>query len=293
MFVLENIILKSIIEGVHLAVYSSIKPGSIHRLRLDSEAQVIVSNTLSVIDYIIEAINYGEKIRRGDIALTSIEIGKLIAKALRESYRWNSGRVYPQLIIPQLIYSIALSHSNVDSFLEGSGKVRESLKAILSINRWSEIREIINVLNSSGRRDMYEHLEATGITRLANIGSSVSLSELFRVLSSRWIGFSTLDIVEYNIPVYVKKLIDYYRTYKDTTSSVIALYLDFIRDKSPNWVREYIDQSLKYKLMTTREGAKILFELDNRMRRENIIYDEYVHLLALVIALGVFDGLRP
>ena len=45
--------------------------------------------------------------------------------------------------------------------------------------------------------------------------------------------------------------------------------------------------------MTTREGAKILFELDNKMRRENIIYDEYVHLLALVIALGVFDGLRP
>ena len=290
---MDVFILKSILEGVHLAVYSSIKPGAYHRLRLDHESRFLVSNTLSVTDQIIEAIEYGERVRRGEIALTGIGIGRLIAKALRESYRWNGGRVYPSTIIPQIIYSIALSHSDIDSFIRDSGKVRRSLDLILAINKWSEIKQVVDTLKSIHRNDMYEHLVSTGITQLAGIEGSVDFSELFRVLGSKWPAFTSLDIRDYKIPEYVKKLLEYYKRYGDAENAVVALYLELVRDKIPDWARKLVDEAFEKGLMSSREGAKKLFELDTLLRKRNVSLKEYVGLLAIITSLAVFDGLRP
>ncbi len=290
---MEILILKSMIEGVHLAVYSSIKPGSIHRLRLDRDAQFLVSNTISAVDYIIEAIEYGERVRHGDIALTGVGIGRLLAKALRESYRWNGGIVYPSTIIPQILYSIALSHSNIDSYVRESGKVKESLNLILGINKWSEIRQVLDALKSVHRNDMYEHLTTTGITPISGIEGGVSFAEIFRVLGSKWPAFTSLDLIDYRIPEYVKKLLEYYKIYGSAENAIVALYLELIKDRSPEWARKTIEDILANRLIATREGAKKLFEIDTRMRKENISFKEYVGLLAIAAALAIYDGMRP
>ena len=281
------------IEGVHLAVYSSIKPGCIHRLRLDRLAQKIVSNTISVIEHIIEAIDYGKKVRHGEIALTGVNIGRLLAKALRESYRWNGGEVYPSTIIPQIIYSLALGHANIDTFLRESGKVKQSLNNILGISKWSEIRQLLDALKSVHRNDMYEHLESAGITQLSGIEGGVSFAEIFRVLGSRWPAFTSLDMIDYRVPEYVKKMFEYYKLYGSAEYAVVALYLDLIVDKAPQWARKDIEEIIKSRALATREGAKKLFEIDTRMRREGVSFNDYVGLLAIVSALAVYDGLRP
>lgn len=281
------------IEGIHLAVYSSIKPGSIHRLRLDKEAKFLVSNTISVIDYIIEAIEYGEKVRHGELAFTSISIGRLLSKALREAYRWNRVSVYPSTIIPQIIYSMALSHSNIDSFIRESGKVRNSLNYIMGIRKWSEIRQVLDALKSVRRNDMYEHLISTGITQLSGVEGNVSFAEIFRVLGSRWPTFTSLDLINYRIPEYVKKLLEYYKIYENAEHAIVALYLELIKDKTPKWAQEIIREILSNKLVSTRDGIKKLFELDTRMRRERISFNDYIGLIAITASLAIYDGMRP
>ncbi len=290
---MDIFILKSILEGIHLAVYSSIKPGAYHRLRLDQESRLLVSNTLSTIDQIVEAIEYGERVRKGEIALTSIGIGRLIARALRESYRWNGGRVYPSTIIPQILYSIALSHSNIDSFVKDSGKVRKTLDLLLSISKWSEIKQVVDTLRSVHRDDMYEHLVSTGITQLAGIEGGVSFGEVFRVLGSRWPAFLSLDIRDYRIPDYVKLLMNYYKKFGDTENSIVALYLELVKDKMPDWAHRVVEEAFEKGLMSSREGAKKLFELETMLRKKDISFNEYVGLLAIIVSLAVFDGLRP
>ncbi|OYT38611.1 MAG: hypothetical protein B6U89_05520 [Desulfurococcales archaeon ex4484_58] len=290
---MDILILKSMIEGIHLAVYSSIKPGAYHKLRFNRETEVLVSNTISVIDYIIQAIEYGERVRRGELAITNIRIGKLLAKAIRESYRWNGGRVYPSTIIPQIIYSVALSHSNIDSVIRDAGKLKKSLDLILGINDWREIRQIIDAFKSVHREDMYEHLVSTGLTQIAGIEGQVTFNDVFRVLSSKWVAFIVLDIYEYKVVELVKKLLEYYKKYGDAENSIVALYLDLIKNKVPDWAKKYIDEAFKKGLMASKEGAKKLFELDSNLRKNNISFNEYVSLLAMVSSLAIYEGMRP
>jgi len=289
---LETLILKAFMEGTHLAVYASIKPGSHHRLRLDKESWFLVSNVIAITEYMIQATEYGERVRRGDRAIGDIEIGKLIARALREAYRWCSRRVYPSLVIPILLYSLAISHSNTESIIRDAGKLRRSLDLVLSINKWREIKQIIDTLRGVNRNDMYKHLVASGISHLAGVEGAVTLNELFTVLGSKWPGFISVDTREYRVVVYVKKLLEYYKRYNDAENAVVALYLDMIQAKMPGWARKYVEEAFRDNLMHSRSGAKRLFELDNMFRKQGISYNEYSELLAIITSLAVYEGMR-
>ncbi len=289
---MDPYILKSIIQGTYLAIYSTIKPGGHHRLKIDKETHIMFTNTLSVVDYLIESIEYGEKIRRGDLTIASAGIGRLIAKALREAYRWNGGKVYPSYIVPQLIYSLALSHSGIDSVIKDSGKLKKSLDLVLSINKWSEVKQVVEVLKSIHRHDMYEHLTSSGISHIAGIEGQINLYEVFRILGSRWYGFQSLDIYNYKIVDHVKTLLNYYKKLNDPENAVIALYLELVKEHMPEWALKHVSDAWSKGLMGSKDGAKKLFELDNLLRKNNISFNQYTGLLAIIVSLGVFEGLR-
>jgi len=280
------------IEGVYLAVYSSVKPGCYHRFRLDDNGFSVVSSTLSIIDYINKALEYGDKARRGEIALSSVGVGQLVAKALREAYRWLGERVYPSTIIPQLVYALALGHSNAESFTEDLGKIRNSLSIILSINKWSEVKQILEALKSIRKNDMYEHVVSAGVTPLTGIEGSTSLAEVFRVLSSRWPAFTALDLSEYRMPDYVKKLLEYRKHYSNPETAITALYLDLVKHKMPEWAVKEIEDVVKTTGLDSRESFKKLLEIDGKLRRSGVVFDDYVGLLAMITALAIIDGFR-
>lgn len=45
--------------------------------------------------------------------------------------------------------------------------------------------------------------------------------------------------------------------------------------------------------MMSREGSKILFETDIKLRKQGISFNNYVPLLVAVVQLAVYEGLRP
>ncbi len=289
---MDYTIVKSMLSGVHLAVYSTIKPGALHRLRVESSTEHILSNVISVIDFIVDATDIGEKVRRGDLAATSFELGKFLGKCMREAYRWNMHHVYPDFFIPQIIYTIAISHADPDSVIKDSGKIRRSLGIFLGSRNWREIKYFMDTLRSIHRTDMYEHLTLSGITHVGMIETGVSFHDVFRILGSKWPGFLSLDLNSLDVFEYVKKLLEYYRQYNDANNAVIALYLDMIYPKLPKWAKEKIDEARKEGLMASKEGSKKLFEVDLKLRKHGISYDEYIGLLAVIVGLGIYEGIR-
>lgn len=289
---MDYTIVKSMISGVHLAVYSTIKPGALHRLRVEPTTDHILFNIVSVTDFIVDATEIGEKVRRGDLAATSLKLGRFLGKCMREAYRWNMHHVYPDFFIPQVIYATVISHANPDSVIKDSGKIRRSLGIFLGSRNWREIKYFIDTLKSIHRADMYEHLILSGITHVGMMETNISFHDVFRVLGSKWPGFLSLDLNNLNIFEYVKKLLEYYRRYNDANNAVIALYLDMIYPKLPKWAKEKIDMARKDGLMASREGSKKLFEVDLKLRKHGISYNEYIGLLAVIVGLGVYEGIR-
>ena len=86
---------------------------------------------------------------------------------------------------------------------------------------------------------------------------------------------------------------EYYRRYRDANNAIIALYLDMISPRLPNWAKDMAGKAIEEGLMATKTGSKTLFNMDLRLRKEGYIFDEYIPLLTGVAQLAVYEGLRP
>lgn len=256
---------------------------------MDPEAKLLVSNIVSTIEHLYRVCEYGEKVRRGEVAYSPNLLATHIAKALRESYRWCS-RVYPSLIIPQMVIAFALSHSNVDSVLRGSANLKKSLDLVLDSGKWGEIKQIIDAFKSIDRNDMYEHLVSTGFSQLAGISGFFKLRDVFRVLGSKWISFTLLDTYEFKLINEVKKMIDYTSKYGDLENAIVALYLELIKNKIPVNLRDQVDLAYEKGLLLSKEGVKLLYELDQSIRKIGLRFNEYGEYLAIVTSLAIFEG---
>lgn len=283
-------IVRSMIEGIHLTVYASIKPGSYHRFSFDIQARILVSNTISIIEHLHKLSEYGEKVRRGEIALSHSFVSQTIAKALRDAYRTCS-YVHPSLLIPQLVLCFALSHSNVDSVLQKPVVFKKSLDLILETDKWSDIRSIIDAFRSVYRNDMYDHLVATGFTQLGGVMGSYKLRDLFRTLGSKWVGFNILDTIEFKLVENVAKIIKYVKEYRSVENAIVAIYLDLVRNRIPKSLEQLVDKAFSHGLMSTREGARSLYELDQALRKNNVSFNEYVEYVSNIVSIALYEGM--
>ncbi|MEM0355983.1 MAG: hypothetical protein QXO78_05555 [Desulfurococcaceae archaeon] len=282
-------IIRSMVEGTHLAVYASIKPGCYHRFSFDAQARTLVSNTISIIEHLYKLSEYGEKVRRGETALSHNYVSQTIARALRDAYR-TCGYVHPSLLIPQLMLSFALSHSNVDSVLQKPVVFKKSLDLVLETDKWSDIRLIIDALKSVYRNDMYDHLVSTGFTQLGGVMGNYRLRDLFRTLGSRWVGFNILDTIEFRLVENVAKFVKYVKEYRNIENAIIAIYLDLIRNRVPKELETLVEKAYIHGLMSTREGARTLYELDQSLKKNNVSFNEYIEYLSNIVSIAIYEG---
>ncbi|WP_048162965.1 hypothetical protein [Thermogladius calderae] len=282
-------VVKSFLYGVYLAVDTPIKPGGYHRLRVDLESVSLVCNSISVSDLVNEATSIGERVRRGDLSLPSVELGRFLNKALREAFRW-CGRVYPSLIVPSLLYAFSLGYTGTESILRDHAQVKRVLENLLSANRPGDIKTFLDALRSVHRTDMLDHLASTDLTGVTLISSTVSFSEVFRVLSSKWPAFTLLDTHEFPVIGLLKNMLNYKKRFKSAEASILATYLDLITPRIPvnlrGAVRELVEKDL-----ASREAAKRLLEVDAEVRRQGFSFNEYVEELAVLTFLAIYEGL--
>jgi len=284
-------IAKLLVYGALNGLNAYVKPGSLHRLKPERLFDEVVCNIVSALDAIVSAYEEGEKIRKGQSALTSLELGRFLAKSYRATYR-VCNVVHPEYYTPIIISAIALGHSGVESVLSDPGRFKKSLNAIVSINKWSDIKHYIDSLKSVGRDDMSEHLAATGFTQVSLIQGGASFADVFRTLGSKWPGFILVDPQENTLYNMLKKLVDYYRELRNAGDAVVSLYIDLLEEKLGDQYRAQLSEARKMKLMRTPEGARRLYELDVMLKRSNIVLSGLGEQVVNTSALAALEGVR-
>lgn len=282
---------KMLVYGALHGLSTYIKPGGLHRLKPERLYDEVACNLIIAIDGFTAAYEEGELVRKGSKALTSVELGRLVAKTYREVYR-VCGAVHPEYFTPIMVSSIALAHSGVESILSDPGRFKRSLDAVVMSGKWSDIKHYIDTLRSIGRSDISDHLTSTGLTQISLVQAGASYADVFRVLGAKWPGFTLLDPRENLLVNSLKKLVEYYKRARDSGSAVILLYLDLLEGKLSEGHRKLVEEARNLGLMKTQDGARRLYELDITLRKDNISFNSVVEQVVNIAALGALEGVR-
>lgn len=282
---------KTLVKGALVGLNSYIKPGGLHRLAPGKLFDEVHCNLVVSIDHVAEAVTVGESARKGEIIATTVDYGKMFSGALKESFR-SCGAVHPQYVVPLLVVGFSIGLSGVESILEESAKFKKALEIVNSTNRWSDLKQFIELLRIVGRNDMFEHLQAQGYTQLALLKSGITLNEVLRTLSSQWRGFSIIDSREGSLFGYLKKIDDLYKEYKELDTACVALYMDLIKPHVPQVFQDKLQSAEACKYMGTPECAKLMYELDVLFRKNKLNYYWASEIVTLTSALGSFEGLK-
>lgn len=281
---------KTLIHGAVIGLNTYIKPGGIHRLTPLRVFDEIICNLLSIIDHVVDAHAMGERVRKGEVSAMAVDYGKLYSGVLREVFRICTS-VHPQYVIPLTVYSLVLGLSGVESIIEESSRFKKALETVNSVNRWSDLRQFIELLRVVGRGDMYDHLQSLGYTQLALLKSGISFNDLYRVLGSRWRGFTMIEYREGVVFGYLKKLIDYHKQHRSHESAILALYVDIVKSHIPIQLQGKI-QEIELCKYTTLECIRQMHELDTLLRKNKISFEWASEIITLTTALGFYEGLR-
>ncbi|MEM0505817.1 MAG: hypothetical protein QXW58_00940 [Thermosphaera sp.] len=284
-----NEVTRSFLHGALTGLNAYFKPGSLHRLkplRIFDEASCNIVSSIHVID---EAFSIGERVRKGELSFASVELGKLAGRLMRESYRF-CGNCHPSYTIPLLVLSIAIGHSNVVSVSSDTSKFKRSLDLVLSINKWGEVKAMIDAFKTVGRADLYEHLSSTGVDQITIVQSGVSFSEVFKTLGSKQPAFTLLDSRETLVFNYLKKIAEYYRKARDLNNALVAIYLDIAEPFMTSDAKRIIDEARSLGLMTSKEGARKLYEADLLLGKQGVSLNHYADIVSVLGALAVFEG---
>jgi len=284
-------IAKNLVEGAVLGLNAYIKPGGVHRYAPGKLFDEVLCNLISTINSVVGAVDLGSRIKRGELAASSIGYRKLIVDPLKESFR-SCSAVHPQYVIPLIIGGFVLGLSGVESILEESSKFKKALELVMMGGSWSDIKQFTETLKTIGRQDMYDHLRETGHADIAILKSSTSLNETCKALGSKWKGFLVIEIHEGLLFTCLKRLQEIYRVEKNLVHSVIALYMDLIKPHLPPHLAEKAKSAEKCGYMKTAECARIMYELDIAIRKSKLLFNDMSEVVTLVSAFGSFEGFK-
>ena len=284
-------IAKTLIHGAIVGLNAYIKPGGVHRYSPGTLFDEVLCNLISITDNVVDAVELGYKVRRGELAASGIGYRKLLVDPLKEVFR-SCNVVHPQFIIPLVIGGVALGISGVESILEESSKFKKALELIMLSSVWSDIKYFIDALRTIGRHDMYDHLKESSYVDIAILKTSVNLNDVCKALGSRWKGFLTIEIHEGILFTYLKKLQEIYKSERSLSHSVIKLYMELVKPHIPLTLAERVKSAELCGYMKTQECAKVMYELELLLRKSKLFFNDISEVVVLIAAFGSFEGLK-
>jgi hypothetical protein len=284
-------IAKTLIHGAVVGLNAYIKPGGIHRYSPGTLFDEVLCNLIFITGNVADAIELGDKVRRGELAASSIGYKKLLVDPLKEVFR-TCNIVHPQFIVPLIIGGVVLGISGVESILEESSKFKRALELIMLNGAWSDIKNFIDALRTIGRHDMYDHLKESSYVDIAILKTSVNLNEICKALGSRWKGFLIIEIHEGMLFTYLKRLQEIYKSERSLYHSIIKLYMELIKPYIPSTLIERVKNAELCGYMKTQECAKIMYELELLFRKSKLVFNDISEVVILIAAFGSFEGLK-
>lgn len=172
-------VIRALIEGVDIAVYSYVKPGAPHRFSpYFKDLHNYILTFTSALSTYAECIEVGYSIADGRAGFTSVRIGDFIKEALRLSSRRLGTLNIPEFHVVMIPTVIAASYATKRSDKNFIENFKKGLNDVLLFNDPSETIKVYESLKSYGGRysAIVENLALTPVKMKLE---GVSIHELY------------------------------------------------------------------------------------------------------------------
>jgi hypothetical protein len=269
---LETRILDKLKELLVVLISAPVKPGAVHRLRLDPSFEARLAEVVVIFKYVEEAFRKGRELAQGSLDSRSLGLGGLFARALRDSFEFTGRRPLIGLVYASLSTSIAAGYSSITgrSIVE---EARRIVRTVLYGNEPGDTISLIEGLEAVGASDYLLELERHDITKRSVSLNMLSIGDLAEKLQGVDCGFL------YNIRG-ISKIKELYSTILKASNLVEAI------------IKAYYIIGTEHGMFERNVPDKKLFAYMVRLEKENRFSDEGNSLLGGVFIPVAFRHLE-
>lgn len=277
------LVLRKVVGSVHLAAYSYIKPGAMHRYSSGPQPYNYVHIALSLSNEVYRLAVDVDRACRGEIGLPDIRLGQTLSRSLREGLV-SLGVLAPLDMVLSIIFSaLALSHGYSRKEQKPSGYLK-ALYDVLSATTIRDTLEFYDTLRRMGYSEV-EYLELQGYTRGYIEVEGYRLIDIIRPLSSKHKLFNYVQPHNRFIVDVAETIIEDYEAGKDLNNAVVRGYIELLR-REENSLAERLEEALRLKLTRTRDGLRLLYNLDQELRKSGRSFDGLIPVLVLTVSIA-------
>ncbi len=283
---------EEVMKSFILGGIAYIKPAAMHRYSEDKELLQYLNLGIMISEFLSKSSDYGEKVAKGRLGAPQVNLGKLIADAMRYlGGKYVSSPIFFDSIIASIVLSCASSHATVQhKELVNEGLIGRSINLFLTSSTGKDVVELLRVMKLIGPREYVSLIESSGLTETRITLEDISLYELLFSLSTRSPSFQAL-IRFSKVEALIRDIKNAFKETYDVNNAIVSSYISVIKDlKLPLWAKGKIEEAKKLGLMKNRDSAKILFEVDRKLRKEGITLNNYVPLVSLATAISLILG---
>jgi len=284
------VVVNEIVEAFILSGFAYIKPGCMHRFSEHKELIDYITLGPKLYNVLVKASEIGEKVASGKIGAPSAGIGRLLSDAIKAiGGRLTKNRVFYDAIVSLTITAIAASHASTVHKREISeSRIEKSLRLFLASSTGKDSSALVHITRTIGPTKYVSLFNKADYTRTRVEMEDISLYEIFYTLSP--ISISLKALVEFTpIVNTIKNIKKYYEKLRDVNNALVSAYISELLDleKPPLWAKKDLEYILSEGAMVSKTSAKKLFEIDRRMRKEKIEYNELLPILTTASAISL------
>jgi len=269
-----------------------IKPAAMHRYSEDKELIQYINLGIMLNEFLTKSSEYGEKVAKGKLSAPQVPLGKLLADAMRHlGGKYTSSPIFFDSIVSSITLSCASSHAIVQhKEATNEGLIGKSINLFLASSTGKDVVEFLRVMKLIGPRNYVSLISESGPTETRITLENISLYELLFTLSAKSPSFQYLTSFS-SIEALIRVMKNTFKEIPDANNAVVSSYISLIKElKLPAWARESIEEAEKQGLMRTKDSARLLFEVDRKLRREKRNFNNYVPIITLTTAISLILG---
>ncbi len=227
----------------------------------------------------------GQDVKKGKRSLMDVGLGESVARILQALAEWCG-------VVPEHIPASALACLSCILGFSLRNEASCNVSQQLSSMGGKDSRMFLEALKKFSPGE-YDKLYAKGYTPGLVEREGVTLLELAEALSSGGVKSYKLILDQSLVGSAVRKLLESSEKGSSLNSSIVRSYLLLIEDDLGADEKRSITEALSKGGMDNREGARILAEVDRRIRKAGVSYNYALPALTLVCLISMLRGAKP
>ncbi len=180
--------LERLYQSLLMTLSAPVKPGAVHRLRVDPVFERRLSQAVVLSKWMSEAYERGRMLARGRVDSKSLGLGKLVGEALRDSFEFTESRPIPGLVAAAITLSVVAGYASV-SGRRVPEEARRLSRLLMYGSSYADSEALVGGLEAVGASDYLLRLEEAGLSRRLIRLEGRSLGDVFEALSGLDSGF--------------------------------------------------------------------------------------------------------